>query len=195
MRFSPTVWAKLLFWRDRGPCEVGAFGITPSDDLLYIEDLTLLPQQCTWGSVAFDDDAVADYFDRQVDRGLRPEQFARIWLHTHPGNCPQPSAVDEQTFQRVFGGCDWAVMAILAADGSRYARLRFAAGPGGALRIPIEVAYDREFSATDFTAWEAEYQACIRNPLERAKCFTEFSQRSHSSLTLEEELAYEPFAF
>ena len=25
-------------------------------------------------------------FDEQVDAGLKPEQFGRIWLHTHPGN-------------------------------------------------------------------------------------------------------------
>jgi len=28
LRFSPTAWAKLLFLRDRGPTEVGGFGIT-----------------------------------------------------------------------------------------------------------------------------------------------------------------------
>ncbi len=28
LRFSPTAWAKLLFVRDRGPTEVGGFGIT-----------------------------------------------------------------------------------------------------------------------------------------------------------------------
>src|SRR5947209_14095353 len=44
------------------------------------------------------------------------EQFARLFMHTHPGNSPQPSATDEETFARVFGRCDWAVMFILARD-------------------------------------------------------------------------------
>src|SRR5262245_50863551 len=35
LRFSPTAWAKLLFLRDLGDSEIGGFGITPSDDLLY----------------------------------------------------------------------------------------------------------------------------------------------------------------
>ena len=60
-------------------------------------------------SVAFEDEAVADFFDQQVDRGLRPAQFARIWVHTHPGGWPEPSLTDEETFQKVFGRTDWAV--------------------------------------------------------------------------------------
>ena len=27
----------------------------------------------------------------QVDRGLKPEAFARLWLHTHPANSAEPS--------------------------------------------------------------------------------------------------------
>jgi hypothetical protein len=71
--------AKLLFVRDRGSTEVGGFGITLSDDLLYVEDIRLVRQTCTAVSVAFDDTAVAEFFDEQIDTGLRPEQFGRIW--------------------------------------------------------------------------------------------------------------------
>ena len=88
LRFSPYAWAKLLFLRDCGDCEVGGFGITGEDDLLLIEDVRLVRQYSTPVSVRFDDTAVADFFDEQVDRGRRPEQFARVWLHTHPGNSP-----------------------------------------------------------------------------------------------------------
>ena len=38
LRFSPTAWAKLLFLRDLGDTEVGGFGISAADDLLYVED-------------------------------------------------------------------------------------------------------------------------------------------------------------
>ena len=34
LRFTPTAWAKLLFLRDYGETEVGAFGIAAIDDLL-----------------------------------------------------------------------------------------------------------------------------------------------------------------
>ena len=48
-------------------------------------------------SVSFDDEAVADLFDTQVDAGRKPEQFARVWLHSHPGDSPRPSNTDEES--------------------------------------------------------------------------------------------------
>jgi len=90
--------------------EVGGFGISAADDFLYLEDVQLVRQTCTSVSVCFDDQAVADFFDRQVDMGRRPEQFGRTWVHTHPGNSPEPSMTDGQTFACVFGRTDWAVM-------------------------------------------------------------------------------------
>ena len=47
LRFSPTAWAKLLYLRDLGPTEVGGFGISAADDLLRIEDVQLVLQNCT----------------------------------------------------------------------------------------------------------------------------------------------------
>ena len=37
LRFSPTAWAKLFYLRDLGDTEVGGFGISDPDDLLYVE--------------------------------------------------------------------------------------------------------------------------------------------------------------
>ena len=128
-----------------------------SDDPLLIEDFVTVKQSCTPVTVAMNDDAVADYFDQQFDNDLRPEQFARIWLHTHPGSSAHPSGVDEETFQRVFGACDWAVMAILARGGQTYARLRFGVGPGGQMLIPVEVDFTVPFPASDHDVWRNEY--------------------------------------
>ena len=163
LRFTPTAWAKLLFLRDFGPTEVGGFGITPADDLLLVEDVELVRQSCSAVSVAFDDSAVAELFDEQVDDGRRPEQFARIWLHTHPADSARPSPVDERTFRRVFGRCDWSVMFILAVGGERYARLQFAAGPGGSIRVPVRIDWSEQFPATDPDQWAAEYEDCVRH--------------------------------
>jgi len=140
---------------------VGGFGISAAEDLFYIEDILLVRQVCTAASVAFADASVADFFDWQVDRGLKPEQFGRIWLHTHPGNCPEPSWMDEDTFGRVFGAADWAVMFILARGGQSYARLRFNVGPGGAVEVQVAVDYGRTFSCPDFAAWNEEYLANV----------------------------------
>jgi proteasome lid subunit RPN8/RPN11 len=164
LRFSPTAWAKLLYLRDAGDTEIGGFGISPKEDLLFIEDIRLVPQTSTWVHVAFDDMAVADFFDAQVDAGRQPEQFARLWLHTHPGRSAEPSATDEATFSRVFGGADWAVMFILARGGQTYARLRCNVGPGAELKLPVDVDYCRPFDRSDREAWRAEYKACVRVP-------------------------------
>ena len=65
-------------------------------------------------------------------------------MHTHPGSSADPSFVDEETFERVFGSCDWALMFIIARSGQTYARLRFNTGPGGQVLLPVEI---------DWAAW------------------------------------------
>ena len=64
LRFSPTAWAKLIFVRDCTDNEVGAFGITGPDDLLLVEDIVIVKQTVSIVTVAFDDLAVADFFER-----------------------------------------------------------------------------------------------------------------------------------
>ena len=162
LRFTPWAWAKLLYLRDAGPTEVGGFGVTETLDRALITDICLVNQSCSAVTVAFSDDAVADFFNEQVDEGLQPDQFGRIWVHTHPGNSPQPSGTDEETFARVFGSCDWALMFILAQGGATYARLRFNAGPGGEICLPVEVDYRQPFPAADQAAWQAEYELCVQ---------------------------------
>ena len=162
LRFSPTAWAKLMFMRDCSDNEVGAFGITNPEDLLFVEDIVIVKQTVSIVTVAFDDLAVADFFEQQVDLGRKPEQFARIWVHTHPGNSPTPSMTDEDTFQRVFGNCDWSVMFIVAQGGNTFARLRFGVGPGGDMKIPVCVDYSREFAGSDFKAWQTEYNQNVK---------------------------------
>ncbi|MCK4374770.1 MAG: hypothetical protein KAX19_05550, partial [Candidatus Brocadiae bacterium] len=104
---------------------------------------------------------MAEFFDQQVDIGRTPEQFARVWLHSHPGDSPVPSSIDEETFQRVFGRCDWAVMFVIGQVGKTYARLRFNVGPGGQTIIPVQVDYSTAFGPSDIDAWEKEYKANV----------------------------------
>ena len=159
LRFTPTAWAKLVFLRDLGGTEVGAFGICPTDPLL-VEDVQLVKQSCTFSTVAFDDDSVADFFEDQVENGLEPQQFARVWIHTHPGQSANPSHTDEETFARVFGSTDWAVMFILACGGETYARMRVKADPIE-LILETQVDFSTEFSGSRFDEWEAEYSGNV----------------------------------
>ncbi len=163
LRFSPYAWAKLLFLRDAGQTEVGGFGITEADDLLFVNDLVLIEQHCTEVTVEFADHAVADFFEDQIDLQRKPEQFARIWFHTHPGDSPQPSTTDVKTFERVFGNCDWAVMFIIAQGGKTYAELYWRHGGPASLRMHVEVDYSQPFPSTDHLEWDAEYKTCVHD--------------------------------
>jgi hypothetical protein len=163
LRFTPYAWSKLLFLRDLGDTEVGGFGMSSEQNLFIIEDVLLIRQNCTAMSVAFEDEAVADFFDEQIDAGRQPECFGRVWVHTHPGNSAEPSSTDEDTFARVFDSASWAVMFILAQGGETYARLKFGSGPGAELLVPVAIAWDMPFAGSDHDAWEQEYDLCVRS--------------------------------
>jgi hypothetical protein len=168
LRFSPRAWLKFLYLCHAGPTEVAAFGLTREADPLLVDDLLVVKQWVTAATVAFDDAAVADLFDRMADQGYSPGRFGRIWLHTHPGSSVTPSRVDEATFDRVFGSCNWAVMGILGRTGRTYTRLRFSVGPGAAMVIPTAVewadwpvyAQSPQFQE-DLGSWQTEYDRLV----------------------------------
>jgi hypothetical protein len=167
--FSPLAWLKLMLLMHAGDTEVGCFGVSRDDDPLYVEDLSVPTQYASMVTVRFDDESVADHFDRMADRGIVPARCGRVWVHTHPGDSATPSGTDEETFQRAFGDADWSVMAIAARGGRTYARLSFSAGPGGSVRLPVSVDWgqwprvleDHESGAAPlgptFERWMDEY--------------------------------------
>ncbi len=161
LRFSPCAWAKLLYLRDLGPTEIGAFAISHPHKLLHVEDLVLVRQQASAVTVVFDDEAVAEFFEQQAQAGRHPRQFGRIWAHTHPGSSAHPSGTDEETFARVFRGCDWAVMFILAQGGQTYARLRIGQGIDVQLPLAVEVDFTQSFPEANFRRWKDEYDAAV----------------------------------
>lgn len=162
LRFTPYAWSKLLFLRDLGDTEVGGFGISSENDLFLVEDFRLIKQRSSFATVKFEDEAVADFFDEQVEMGRQPERCGRHWIHTHPGDSAEPSSVDEETFARAFGDASWSLMFILARGGETYARLRFGCGPGAELRVPVEIAWDVPFAGADYETWEDEYDLCVQ---------------------------------
>lgn len=138
-------------------------GLTPRAAKSRRKPLTAGQQDCTPVTVAFRDEAVADFFDEQVDAGRQPESFGRCWLHTHPGDCPLPSATDEETFDRVFGRAEWAVMFIIARSGETYTRLRFNSGPGGDIELGVTIDYESDFPASDRAAWSQEFADSVHD--------------------------------
>ncbi len=172
LRFSPLAWLKLQYLCHAGSTEVGGFGISCSGDLLYVEQVETLMQGTTSVSVEFSDSAVADHFDRFADQQVSPSRCGRIWIHTHPGASAQPSTVDEETFARVFGPCDWALMFILSRTGQTYGRLQFGSGPGGSILVPVAVDWaswphavqqEGAFLAEHVKHWQHEYDSNVFN--------------------------------
>jgi proteasome lid subunit RPN8/RPN11 len=167
--FSPLEWLKLQWLCHAGPTEVGGFGISREDQLLHIEDFIAVKQYTTPVTVRFDDQAVADFYDGMVDRGVPLRQFSRLWIHTHPGSSAEPSGTDEETFVRTFGSCDWAMMFIVSRTGQTYARLSFFGGPGGQVLLPTAVQWS-DWPATltkigsldlKVAEWRQEFEANV----------------------------------
>jgi proteasome lid subunit RPN8/RPN11 len=166
LRCSPLAWLKWQYLCHAGPTEVAGFGLSAQHDPLYLEDILVLGQQATASTVSFNDASVADLFDQMTDQNIPPHRFARIWLHSHPGASAMPSAVDEATFRRVFGNCDWSVMAILSRTSATYARIQFSAGPGGSTEIPIVVDWQSwagtEVMDSHLAQWRQEYEQRVK---------------------------------
>jgi len=170
LTFAPLAWLKLQYFCHAAPTEIGGFGITAENDLLHVLEFVTVRQRVSAVTVRFDDQAIADFFDQSIDRGLRMEQFARIWMHTHPGDSVEPSTVDEATFARSFGSCHWALMFILGRTGRTYARLTMRVGPGASLELPTAVdwsawptclAQGKELLQTEMAQWQREYEQNI----------------------------------
>ena len=135
---SNYAWQKLRFLRDIGSTEIGGFAIL-SKDLQRIDDIRLVRQRAYPAFVELDDEGVADFYDECVDAGYAIEQFARCWVHTHPGTSPHPSGPDEMTFSRCFGQSSWAIMLIVARNDATYARVAYNIGPKHQFELAVRL--------------------------------------------------------
>lgn len=143
--------------------------ITRRPELDLVVDVQMPPQINEPVYTEFKDDGLGLFFEKKVDEGLMPEEFGRIWCHTHPGISATPSGKDETTFANEFAGPDWAIMFILAKKGEMTCRLRWRPNPAVAHVVPIETCkmevpvvfpdWSAPFRASDIEAWKAEYTA------------------------------------
>lgn len=161
LKFTPYAWAKLLWMRDYGPTEVAGYGVTETADPLLVTDFVLVKQECTIVTFDLDSEDSAEYMETMMDKGLMPWQYANILIHTHPGNSPSPSSVDETNFKEAFSHPNWAIMFIIANGGECYGRLKINVGPGSIRELNVAVDWEQSFSATDKMAWKDEYEAKV----------------------------------
>jgi hypothetical protein len=122
--------------------EVSLMGISAGeegDDLLTVEDFVCVPQECTTGNTEPTDDGMAIYFENMMfDRGIMPNRCGRIWAHTHPGQSPQPSGTDEETYRKWFKDAEFAVMYILA-EGNNYCKIKHTSKQLGVMNSVVDV--------------------------------------------------------
>lgn len=187
LRFSPKAWLKLQFLLHRADTEIGGFGVCrDADDPLKVTDFITVPQKASTAFVSFDDKGVADFTEDMVDQDLKPHQFLRIWIHTHPGESASPSGVDEQTFINSFGKCDWAVMAIAARGKEVTARLRFNVGPRADFEMAHEICWsEMEKQASEIAAglageWAAEMDKNLKHDRFEARASTAWSRDGYA---------------
>lgn len=181
LEFSAFAWAKLQYFLHVTQNEVGCMGIADDPkDPLFITDLLIPKQEVSMGSTKFDVDDLAARYEKLIEAGYTFGQFARVWIHTHPTGVHAPSGTDWTTFDEDFSEFDWAVMAIFAKDGWKFARLRYPdinGRPGVDVDIPVQV---QEFLATKNSlayvtddgqvavvetpqpTWVEEYKECLQ---------------------------------
>jgi len=157
LRFSPYVWSKIVYLRDKGHTEISGFGISKPDDLLLVTDFVLVKQKTSAASISLDAPAIASFIDEQLALGRKLCEISRIWIHTHPGNDVTPSDTDENTFRDRFGGLNWAIMCIVGKAGAVSARLKFNVGVKTEMELSAEVDYSYPFSGSNYEAWNKEY--------------------------------------
>jgi len=168
LTITPYAFSKIHYIAGLGDTEISGFGVSSIANPLRIEDFCLIKQTAGWASSDLDDDDIARYFLEQVDLGRQPIEFSRIFIHTHPAGGTSPSGVDNETFAKSFGECDWRVMLILSRDLAQHTCSFVAAirGMGVTVEqpIPFSVDYGLPFKGTDFDAWKTEYETYITKP-------------------------------
>ena len=93
-----------------------------------------------------------------TDCGLAPWQCQNIWIHTHPGNCPNPSGTDENNFSKNFSHPHWAIFFIIADGGKTWCEIQFNVGPTCRVEVPVHIDYKVKFNGTKTDKWQKEYE-------------------------------------
>ncbi len=159
--FTAYAWSKLLYMQAIGNTEVAGYCITGTTDPLLVTDFQLIKQQCSSVTFDLDENDMAEYQESILDTGLTIWQVCRILAHTHPGNCPNPSQIDEENFRKVFTRPDWAIMLIIAENGAVYCRLKINTAPGVEKLFKVEIDFNQDFPASNHSEWEAEYKSKV----------------------------------
>jgi hypothetical protein len=166
--FSPLAWLHWQFLCHNGDTEATAFGVTHETDPLLVTQLWVPKQECTFAFTEIENDQVNDLIEWAYDVELKPHQVRKVWLHTHPGDCPRPSWTDEKQFDDWMDKSDMVVMAILARGGDTYARVRARLqGKVQDFELGVAVRWDWVPQSVEeivefMPKWDAEYKEKVK---------------------------------
>ncbi len=159
LRFTAYAYGKLIYMRDKGPTEIAGYCVTGTDDPLLVTDFVLIKQECTSVSFDLDPDDLARYQESVIDTKQEIWKSLRILCHTHPPGCsPHPSKEDEDNFKLAFSNPSWAIMLIVAENGTTYCRLKINVGPGVEKLLKVEIDFSHPFGSSDEESWDEEYK-------------------------------------
>lgn len=172
LRFSLYAWRKMCYIRDLGDTEVSFFAVSKRDQLDLVVDVRMPYQTGYSAFTEFDESRLANFFEDMVEEGFHPEEFGRIWCHTHPSNFATPSSKDEETFTNEFAAPNWAIMFILGKakeNANTSCRLKYknhpelvhVVGSHASRELKVEIDFDADIQAINQEtrdAWKAEYE-------------------------------------
>ena len=154
-----SVWSHMKYMVQTCSGEMTGFGVGTKDDPLHVIAFKVLKQRCSAASCEFDDAAVAEYWAEQHKLGRSPREFARVWVHSHPGNMLEPSGTDWENMRNTFGKCDWAVMLILSKDGGHKAWVQFGGeGPNGVIEADVRVDWTQGWGDETGKRWKEDQE-------------------------------------
>ena len=161
LRFSGLAYARINAFAGLADGEVSMFGISKRDNPLYVEDIKLIKHKASAAEVDLDDDGIADYLEDNLDEGIEPCECFRIWIHTHPGFGTNPSGCDRDTFVRVWGDSDWAVMAIFDPKENTWSVHLATNTPfGRTITDYCRVVYETQLTYSELT-WKDEFDKFV----------------------------------
>ena len=189
LRFTPYVWAKLLFLQDVSNTAMGGFGICDHGDLFLVRDFALIEQVSTCLTVKFSDKKLNNFYETRLEANSMSDQLSLIWIQTNPDSFPSSSLWEKQELGHLFKQRDWFVTAEFGTEGQAKASMHFrigsrSANPRVETQLDVEVDYQAMFPKSNHQMWLDEYKANVR-------CLDPFASESLCELTLNDDLNWQ----
>lgn len=162
-KFTPYAYQKVIYLRDLGDTEVSFFCVVDENEPNVICDVQLVKQVGSVATTDMDGAGLTEYLSRMDDQGFSPGHCFRVWLHTHPGDSPEPSGTDWTQYEKLKTTYEypWFAMLIISRTGKKFGRMFFSQGPGGESEVKWDVDWGYPGEEVIFEDWDEEYKTYV----------------------------------